>query len=165
VLQVAASDACTRGAGSARRVLYVSGMSLLTLISALAGGGLIGLAASVLLIASGRVSGISGILGGLLVPTRGDTLWRVLFTLGLLAAGGVAAYVFPHSLGSSPRSLPLLAAAGLLVGVGTRLGNGCTSGHGVCGISRLSPRSLLATLTFIATGMLVVRLISVLGVV
>jgi uncharacterized protein len=165
VSQGAAAGACTRGGASARRVLYVSGMALHTFLSALAGGGLIGLAASVLLIASGRVAGISGILGGLLVPTRGDTSWRVLFTLGLLAAGAVAAYVLPDSLGSSPRSLPLLALAGLMVGVGTRLGNGCTSGHGVCGISRLSPRSLLATVTFIATGMLVVRLISALGAV
>lgn len=132
-------------------------MNDFTPISALVGGVIIGLSATLLLVGSGRIAGISGILGGLLVPTRGDRLWRGLFMLGLLIAGGVAAAVAPESIGSSPRSLPVLAAAGLLVGVGTRIGNGCTSGHGVCGISRLSPRSLVATITFIAAGMLVVR--------
>jgi uncharacterized membrane protein YedE/YeeE len=134
-----------------------------TPITALIGGGIIGLAATLLLVGSGRVAGISGILGGLLVPTRGDVLWRALFMLGLVAAGVVAALVAPDSIGVSPRSLPVLAVAGLLVGVGTRLGNGCTSGHGVCGISRMSPRSLVATVTFIAAGMIMVRLFTMLG--
>jgi uncharacterized membrane protein YedE/YeeE len=134
-----------------------------TPISALIGGGIIGIAATLLLVGSGRIAGISGILGGLLVPTRGDRMWRALFMLGLLAAGVVAALVTPDSIGASPRSLPVLALAGVLVGVGTRLGNGCTSGHGVCGISRLSPRSLVATVTFIAAGMIIVRLFSLLG--
>jgi uncharacterized membrane protein YedE/YeeE len=134
-----------------------------TPFSALTGGVLIGLAASVLLIASGRVAGISGIVGGLLTPTRGDRLWRALFVLGLVAAGVGAALLAPERVGSSPRSLATLTVAGLLVGVGTRLGNGCTSGHGVCGISRLSPRSLLATITFIASGMLAVGAFRLLG--
>lgn len=130
---------------------------------ALAGGALIGLAASILLLGSGRVAGISGILGGLLTPTRGDVLWRALFVLGLLSAGAAAAVWTPDAIGGTPRSWPTLVIAGLLVGVGTRLGNGCTSGHGVCGISRLSPRSLMATVTFILAGMISVRLVAWLG--
>lgn len=126
--------------------------------SALAGGVLIGAAASLLLMAAGRIAGISGILGGVLMPARGDVRWRVLFLAGLVSAGLIAALVMPESIGASPRSLPTLAAAGLLVGVGTRLGNGCTSGHGVCGISRLAPRSIAATVVFMATGMMSVLL-------
>jgi uncharacterized membrane protein YedE/YeeE len=134
-----------------------------TPLSALIGGGLIGAAASILLLGSGRIAGISGILGGLLTPTRGDRLWRALFLLGLLAAGVIATAFAPQLIGSSPRSLLTLIAAGLLVGSGTRLGNGCTSGHGVCGISRFSPRSLVATATFIAAGMIVVRMFAWIG--
>jgi len=134
-----------------------------TPISALVGGGLIGLAASVLLIGSGRIAGISGIVGGILSRTAGDVLWRSLFILGLLTAGVVAALWAPGTIGASPRSLPTLVAAGLIVGVGTRLGNGCTSGHGVCGISRFSVRSIVATITFIAAGMLSVRLVAIFG--
>jgi uncharacterized membrane protein YedE/YeeE len=131
--------------------------------SALAGGALIGLAASLLLLANGRIAGISGILSGMLVRQRGDVAWRALFVAGLVIAGLVAQLLSPAQLGSSPRSLVMLAAAGLLVGVGTRLGNGCTSGHGVCGLSRLSPRSLAATLTFIASGVLAVLATRLLG--
>ena len=131
--------------------------------SALAGGMMIGLAASLMLIGSGRVTGISGMLSGLLQPVRGDIGWRALFMLGLLLAGAVAYVATPDQLGASPRSLGLIAVAGLLVGVGTRIGNGCTSGHGVCGISRLSPRSLIATLTFIASGVIAVLLTRLLG--
>ncbi len=109
------------------------------------------------------MAGISGIVGGLLLPTRGDRLWRALFLLGLIGAGVAAALIAPSSIGSSPRSLPTLIAAGLLVGIGTRLGNGCTSGHGVCGISRLSQRSLVATVAFIAAGMFIVRIVALLG--
>ena len=123
---------------------------------ALAGGALIGAAASLLLITAGRIAGISGITGGLLFPTRGDIRWRALFLFGLVAAGVIAALIAPASIGTSPRSLVVIAIAGGLVGVGTRLGNGCTSGHGVCGISRLSPRSIAATIVFMATGMLTV---------
>jgi uncharacterized membrane protein YedE/YeeE len=134
-----------------------------TPIPALIGGILIGLAATLLLIGSGRVAGVSGILGGLLVPTDGDRRWRALFFLGLLGAGAVAAWVAPERIGESPRSLPMLALAGVLVGVGTRIGNGCTSGHGVCGLSRLSSRSLASTLTFIAVGMITAYLVGSLG--
>lgn len=135
-----------------------------TPVSALIGGGLIGLAASLFLLGNGRVAGISGIASGLLAPgsAHGERRWRAAFLVGLLAVGLGAAFVAPERLGSSPRSWPLLLAAGLLVGVGTRLGSGCTSGHGVCGISRLSPRSIAATITFIGAGMLAVRLFGVL---
>lgn len=140
-------------------------MDLVESISwALAGGALIGLSASLLLALNGRVAGISGIVGGLLVPTRGDVVWRALFVAGLVA-GGIAAYlVSPESFDASGApALPLVALAGALVGLGTRLGNGCTSGHGVCGISRLSPRSLAATLTFMTTGALTVLVMRFLG--
>lgn len=129
-----------------------------TPLSSLAGGALIGLAASLLLIASGRVAGISGIVSGLLVYKRGDRAWRVSFLAGLLGAGIVFGAMTPGAIHPSPRSLALLALAGILVGVGTRLGNGCTSGHGVCGVSRLSVRSLTATLVFVGSGMLTTTL-------
>jgi len=134
-----------------------------TPIPALIGGILIGLAATLLLVGSGRVAGVSGILGGLLVPTDGDRRWRALFFMGLLVAGAVAAWLAPESIGASPRSLPMLVIAGLLVGAGTRIGNGCTSGHGVCGLSRLSPRSFASTLTFIAVGMITAYLVGSFG--
>ena len=127
--------------------------------SALAGGALIGLAASVLLIASGRVAGISGVVGGLLTPKAGDRAWRVLFLIGLMGAGLALAAFMPGAMTATPRSLGWVALAGVLVGVGTRLGNGCTSGHGVCGISRLAPRSLVATLTFMVTGVVAASLL------
>jgi len=126
------------------------------MLNALAGGALIGLAASLLLWLNGRVVGVSGMLGGLLRPVRGDVLWRVLALVGLVLAGVATMAIAPEQIGRSPRSLAVLALAGLCVGIGTRLGNGCTSGHGVCGVSRLSPRSLVATGTFIATGVLTV---------
>ena len=134
-----------------------------TPIPALIGGILIGLAATLLLIGSGRVAGVSGILGGLLVPTDGDRRWRAPFFMGLLVAGAVAAWLAPESIGASPRSLPMLVIAGLLVGAGTRIGNGCTSGHGVCGLSRLSPRSFASTLAFIAVGMITAYLVGSFG--
>lgn len=127
--------------------------------SALAGGALIGLAASVLLLGLGRIAGISGIVGGLLSPSKGDVGWRAAFVVGLLGAGLAMWLLSPSSFSGSPRSLALVAGAGVLVGIGTRIGNGCTSGHGVCGLSRLSVRSLVATLTFIATGMIAVALV------
>jgi uncharacterized membrane protein YedE/YeeE len=148
--------------------LAKNAMHAFTPLSALAGGILIGLAATLLLVATGRVAGISGILGGLLLPSRAaqnadDAGWRGWFVAGLLGAGLVAAVFFPASLGSAPRSLATLTAAGLLVGIGTRLARGCTSGHGVCGISRLSLRSIAATLTFIATGIATVALLRLFG--
>jgi hypothetical protein len=128
----------------------------------LLGGALIGLSASILLLANGRVAGISGIVGSLLSPVRGDISWRILFFGGLLTGGLLLAWLRPGSF-ADPASLStggvaLLVVAGLLVGFGSRLGNGCTSGHGVCGISRGSARSIAATLTFMATGVLTVFL-------
>ncbi len=129
-----------------------------TIVPALAGGALIGLSASVLLMVTGRVAGISGIVGGLMSSDRksGDASWRLAFVIGLLA-GGVALYALrPQSFEGGPTVSPLLIAlAGLFVGVGTTLGNGCTSGHGVCGMSRLSKRSIVATCVFMATGIIV----------
>lgn len=120
--------------------------------SALAGGILIGLAAASFLLLNGRVAGISGILGGLLAPTKGDIAWRVAFLAGL--AGAPLAWMLTSELPPIEinASYPSIIIAGLLVGVGTRYGSGCTSGHGVCGLSRLSPRSLVATLSFMGAG-------------
>ena len=120
--------------------------------SALAGGALIGLAAALLWLLNGRIAGISGVLGGLLKPVRGDIAWRVAFVLGIMAAPLVYALIATPVTPQIDASFPVLIVAGLLVGVGTRYGSGCTSGHGVCGLSRLSPRSLAATLTFMAAG-------------
>ncbi|MDO9017292.1 MAG: YeeE/YedE family protein [Deltaproteobacteria bacterium] len=127
-------------------------------IRALQGGALIGLSASLLLGLNGRVMGISGIVGGLLAPSAGDVAWRALFIAGLVGGGLVALALMPGAFSAGSASLGLVLLAGLLVGVGTRIGNGCTSGHGVCGISRFSPRSVAATLTFIGTGALTVLL-------
>ncbi len=123
---------------------------------ALAGGALIGVSASMLLLLNGRVAGISGIVGGLMRPRSDETSWRATFVAGLLA-GGLALLVFrPSSFAAAPVSIPVAVIAGLLVGFGTRIGRGCTSGHGVCGLSRLSGRSLAATITFVATGAMTV---------
>jgi uncharacterized membrane protein YedE/YeeE len=132
-----------------------------TPIAALAGGILIGLSAAAMLLLDGKIAGISGILDGVLKPVTGDTLWRICFLSGLLA-GGLLLRIFQPSAFDFGlvRPLPLLIVAGLLVGFGTRLGSGCTSGHGVCGVSRLAPRSLVATATFIFTGALTVYLLN-----
>jgi uncharacterized membrane protein YedE/YeeE len=132
--------------------------------SGLAGGALIGLSASLLLGLAGRIAGVSGIAAGGLFETGSERRWRLAFIAGLLLAGLGFVLVAPAALGPAPRSLAGLAVAGLLVGFGTRLGNGCTSGHGVCGISRLSSRSLVATLVFIGSGVLTVALLRVWGV-
>ena len=121
----------------------------------LAGGVLLGCSAIMLLLFNGRIAGISGILGGIFSAHENDKLWRVLFIAGMIL-GGIIATPFgdmPDSLGNSPY---VLAIAGLLVGMGTRIGNGCTSGHGICGIGRLSLRSIVATLVFMATAALTV---------
>jgi uncharacterized protein len=121
--------------------------------SALAGGALIGLSASLLLLTHGRVAGISGMLGGLLQRATSDRGYRVAFLFGLVAAGALLSFLRPNALpATSELSIRWIVAAGLLVGYGTRLGCGCTSGHGVCGLSRLSPRSMAATLTFMVAG-------------
>ena len=130
-------------------------MTLDTALAPLVGGGLIGLSAGLLMLSLGRVAGISGIYGGLFSRSDGGRqAWQMAFLGGLLGASLVFQSVRPEVFGSSPASLPVVALAGLLVGGGVRTGGGCTSGHGVCGISRLSRRSLVATATFIATGML-----------
>lgn len=120
--------------------------------SALLGGVLIGVAASMLLLLNGRVAGISGIVGGLLRPRRGDAGWRIAFVAGLIGAPLVYGLFTALPPVRVDASYGALAVAGLLVGVGTRYGSGCTSGHGVCGLSRLSLRSLVATATFMAAG-------------
>ena len=128
---------------------FTPGMSLL-------GGLLIGTASALFILANGRIAGISGILGGLLRPSSGDVLWRLAFLLGLIVAPVVlAAFVAPviPTIDAGPTTLII---AGLLVGIGTRYGGGCTSGHGICGLSRLSPRSLIATLAFMGGGMAIV---------
>lgn len=120
--------------------------------SALAGGAIIGAAAALFALLNGRVAGISGILGGLLRPAQADVAWRVAFIAGLVAAA-VAYGMFAALPGVViDAGYPLLVTAGVLVGVGTRYGAGCTSGHGVCGMARLSPRSVVATLAFMAAG-------------
>ncbi|ODP34267.1 YeeE/YedE family protein [Pandoraea sp. ISTKB] len=127
--------------------------------ASLAGGVLVGLAAVWLMLSSGRIAGISGIVGGLLRPRAGDVGWRVAFIVGLMAAPWVyrAVAVVPEA--QIDASTAMLLGAGLLVGFGTRLGSGCTSGHGVCGLSRLSWRSLVATLCFMAAGFLTVYVV------
>lgn len=130
-------------------------LDVFTPFTALTGGALIGVAVSLFLLFTGRVTGISGIVGGLLTPRPGDVLWRALFVAGLVTGGIAASFIMPDQVAFDvPRSSTAIVVAGLLVGFGTRLGNGCTSGHGVCGISRLSTRSIVSTLTFMATGMI-----------
>jgi uncharacterized membrane protein YedE/YeeE len=127
-------------------------------VSALIGGALIGLAAVLLMLLNGRIAGVSGILGGALAREPGGA-WRVAFLAGLVAAPLLLGAVGdPMPVPRMPASFAIIVAAGLLVGFGTRLGGGCTSGHGVCGIARLSPRSIVATLVFMATAMVVVAI-------
>lgn len=117
----------------------------------LVGGMLIGLAAAMFFILAGRIAGISGIVGGLLPPARNDTDWRIAFVAGLLAAPAVAAVSGMTPSMTVTGNVALLIVAGLLVGLGTSVGSGCTSGHGVCGIARLSQRSIVATAVFMAS--------------
>ncbi|EAS43732.1 hypothetical protein C9J48_01095 [Photobacterium profundum] len=124
---------------------------------ALRGGMLLGLAAALLLIMNGRIAGISGIVSGLLKPVKGEVSWRFLFVLGMVISGALA----PLLGFSVPESLPVtsvfwVALAGFLVGIGTKLGNGCTSGHGICGMGRLSKRSIVATCVFMAVAFVTV---------
>lgn len=136
-------------------------MELETILYATAGGALIGLSASSMLLLNGRIAGISGIVGGALTLPKGDLLWRLLFIGGLLLGGVVLVALSPAFFAVEiERSTLAIALAGLLVGVGVRLGSGCTSGHGVCGLSRFSPRSLVATGTFMAAGAAVAALVT-----
>lgn len=130
-----------------------------TPVPAFIGGALIGLSAAFLMLAQGRVAGISGIVGGLARPARGDLDWRIVFVIGLVLGGFLYQW---SSLGVGVEHIravvgtPLLIAAGLLVGVGTTIGSGCTSGHGICGLARRSPRSLVATLSFMGSAFITV---------
>ena len=128
-------------------------------LSALVGGALIGLSATLLLWSIGRIAGISGIVNGLGTAPRSDRAWRAAFLIGLMLAGGIAMQLLPYAPAREQTgSTPILLLAGLLVGFGTRMGSGCTSGHGVCGLGRLSWRSLAAVLTFMATAIATVFL-------
>ena len=124
--------------------------------TSLLGGLLIGLASALFILANGRIAGISGILGGLLRPSGHDVVWRLAFLLGLIFAPVVASVFLAPSAPTIDANAEVLVVAGLLVGIGTRYGGGCTSGHGICGLSRLSPRSLIATMAFMASGMAIV---------
>jgi hypothetical protein len=136
-------------------------MEHFTPLASLLGGMLIGLSASALLLFDGKIAGISGIVAGLLSPVKNDALWRIVFVAGLLTGGFLLRLLSPRTFTIGiVRSWGAFAVAGLLVGFGTRLGNGCTSGHGVCGLSRFSQRSLIATITFIATGAATVYIIN-----
>jgi hypothetical protein len=134
-------------------------MDSFTPFASLAGGALIGIAAALLILGNGRIAGISGIAGGLLSDRAGGRAWRVLFLLGLVAGALAAARLGAGPLPEIEAGWPLIVIAGLLVGFGTRLGGGCTSGHGVCGLARLSPRSVVATVLFMAAGMATVFLL------
>mgnify|MGYP001363871419 CR=1 FL=1 len=128
-------------------------------ISAAIGGALIGLAAMLLMLFNGRIAGVSGITDGLVNPRTNDRLWRLAFVVGLIAAPLAAALVgYSVPMPRMPASYAVIAVAGLLVGFGTRLGSGCTSGHGICGIARLSPRSIAATMVFMSAAIVVVAL-------
>lgn len=134
-------------------------MASLDPVSALFGGALIGLASVLLMMLTGRIAGISGILGGCLTLTAGDKVWRFAFILGLIlapVASGLLGY--PLTTLQMPASWVTIVIAGLLVGFGARLGGGCTSGHGVCGIARISTRSIVATGIFMATAIVVVAI-------
>jgi uncharacterized protein len=134
-------------------------MANFTPISAAIGGALIGLSAVLLMLLNGRIAGVTGVFAGLIDPTGTDRAWRATFIAGLIVAPLSAALVgFTLPIPQMPTSLIVVAAGGLLVGFGTRLSNGCTSGHGVCGIARLSPRSITATAIFMAAAIAVVAL-------
>jgi uncharacterized membrane protein YedE/YeeE len=136
-------------------------MTNFTPFASLAGGILIGISAAALLLFNGKIAGISGILAGVLRPVKSDTSWRLCFVAGLLAGGLILRVLLPQSFEfGTVRSFSALAIAGLLVGAGTRLADGCTSGHGVCGVARLSVRSILATAIFMATGAAVVYVVN-----
>ncbi len=135
-------------------------MEHLALGQALLGGMIIGVAALLLLWLAGRIAGVSGLLSGLMTPTHGEWLWRGCFILGLLIGGEIGFSLLGEAKPDlTPVSPWLLLLAGLLVGIGTRLGNGCTSGHGICGMSRLSKRSIAATATFMLAGFITVYVI------
>jgi uncharacterized membrane protein YedE/YeeE len=126
---------------------------MITVTSAIIGGLLIGLAATLLLWSIGRIAGISGIFYGVATAPRGDRAWRIAFLAGMMIVGAIVMQFVPSPARIQTGATPLLLAAGFLVGFGTRMGNGCTSGHGVCGLGRQSWRSAAAVATFMAVGM------------
>lgn len=135
-------------------------MHNLTALSGLLGGALIGLAATMLMMLTGRLAGVSGILGGLFQPKAADPAWRIAFIAGLIAAPLIASLAgAPLPRPAMTSSLVLLGAGGLLVGFGSRMGNGCTSGHGVCGFARLSTRSITATIIFMIAAVVTVAIV------
>lgn len=135
-------------------------MTLVQALPPLAGGLLIGFSSATLLLLEGRIAGISGIVGRLFSPQRDDFAWRAYFLAGLLAGGVLLGVFAPGAFGAAPAaSLGTLAIAGALVGYGTRLANGCTSGHGVCGLSRRSPRSIASVATFMGVAIAVVFIV------
>lgn len=130
--------------------------------SSLSGGVVLGVASAIFILINGRVLGISGILGGLLPPKAGDTFWRLAFLAGMFAAPWVYSVLAPAEFITAPQidaNYAMIVIAGLLVGIGTRYASGCTSGHGVCGLSRMSPRSLVATISFMAAGFVMVYVV------
>ncbi len=139
-----------------------------TPFASLTGGIILGIASAIFILVNGRILGISGILGGLMPPKLGDTFWRISFLLGLLVAPTLFHAVVPAQYIIAPRidaTDMMVVIAGLLVGIGTRYASGCTSGHGVCGLSRLSPRSLVATLSFMGTGFAMVYVLRHLAII
>jgi uncharacterized membrane protein YedE/YeeE len=150
----------SRTAGTALVLKQNAGMTTdFTPIASTIGGVIMGLAAALMLAGNGRIAGVSGILGGLVEGGEGRG-WRGSFIVGMLVGAAGLLIAAPQSLpGSAIDSLPLLAVAGLLVGFGTRMGNGCTTGHGICGLSRFSMRSLLATMMFMGTGIATVSIV------
>ncbi|MCE9846063.1 YeeE/YedE family protein [Vibrio alginolyticus] len=121
------------------------------------GGILLGISATILLLVNGKIAGISGIMNGIMSPKKGDYSWRLLFAIGMIAGGLISVLMLGVAVPSTANlSLGMVIAAGLLVGIGTRLGNGCTSGHGICGMGRLSKRSIVATCVFMAVAGLTV---------
>ena len=130
--------------------------SEVTVINSLFGGLLIGSAASILILFNGKIAGISGIVGGLFRPKKNDIAWRIVFITGLMISPVLFSFFRPLPNITIDANITMIVIAGILVGVGTRFGSGCTSGHGVCGIARLSPRSIIATVSFILSGALTV---------
>ncbi|EPW1044160.1 YeeE/YedE family protein [Vibrio parahaemolyticus] len=121
------------------------------------GGILLGISATILLLVNGKIAGISGIMNGIMSPKKGDYSWRLLFAVGMIAGGLISVLMLGVAVPSTANlSLGMVIAAGLLIGIGTRLGNGCTSGHGICGMGRLSKRSIVATCVFMAVAGLTV---------
>ena len=139
-----------------------------TPFASLTGGIILGIASAIFILVNGRILGISGILGGLMPPKVGDTFWRIAFLLGLFSAPTVFHAGVPTEYITAPRidaTDLMVVIAGLLVGIGTRYASGCTSGHGVCGLSRLSPRSLVATISFMSAGFVMVYVMRHLSVI